>query len=388
MIDLKLLVNVVLMLVLFQWAALGQDFTSGSTGADGDLIFDINNGAIQEFDHLANGHNGIWNFNTITIPSGITVTFPMPYSSATPPVIWLATGDVTIDGILHLNGGTGQENATTPGQEAKGGPGGFAGSLGGGDGYGPGAGEGKNGWTQGNLASFGGVYGNRFLQPLIGGSGGGGVVSGNGRRLGSGGGGGAILISSSGTIDISGEIRCNGGGGRHLQNGCCQSATSAGGSGGGIRLIGTKISGTGSISASPRGRIAIESFDVTQFNVSANPLTYYLNVQPTTTFSTSLGTVRITDIDGNGVSAPALGRTANPDVFFAESGPVIISLECSNIPLGETLTVTVKSTATNTASVSGLSTPLTGTIGMSTASIELTVPAGRGVITAHASWTP
>lgn len=363
------------------------DFASGSTGADGDLIFTVANGATQEFDHLAGTHNGVWNFNTIIVPAGVTVTFPRPFANATPPVIWLAAGSVTIGGTLNLNGEHGKSGAATPGQESKGGPGGFAGGIPGGDGYGPGGGEGLVGSSgPAGQGAYAGAYGNRFLQPLLGGSGGGGAYRPDtGHSISGGGGGGAILVSSSQAIVVTGLISCKAG-----DDVGVGTIASGSGSGGGIRLVADKIAGTGTLTATPNGRIAIEAFDLTEFNVVTNPFDYYINTNPVATFTipTPAADIRVVDVDGNGVSAPALGRTANPDVFFADSGPVTISLECSNVPLGSVLTVVVKSTAPGAAAISGQSTPLAGTVALSTATATLTVPAGRGVIHAYASWTP
>ncbi len=69
------------LMFLFQSIAQTNDFDSGSTGTDGDLMFDIANGTDQVFDHLAAGHEGILNFNSILIPAGVTVTFPAPLSN-------------------------------------------------------------------------------------------------------------------------------------------------------------------------------------------------------------------------------------------------------------------------------------------------------------------
>ena len=376
------------LLILFSAMAQTNDFDSGSTGADGDLIFDIANGASQVFDHLADGHEGVWNFNQIIVPSGVTVTFSRPYRSGTPPVIWLAADDVEIHGTLNLNGSNGQTFADSAGEEAKGGPGGFAGGLGRGDGYGPGGAAGVNG-TKVNAASgkFVAVYGNRFLQPLVGGSGGGGAyaTANQPRPLGGGGGGGAILLSSSGIITITGTISANGGGGV-TDNQLNNITRSGGGSGGGIRLVADKISGSGSLSATPNGRIALEAFNITDMAVSTNPATYYLNLRPTTTFSLPSGTIRVVDIDGNGVGTPALGQTQNPDVFFANSGQVTVTLECTDIPLGTQLTVVAQSTSSEAPFVTAQSTPLAGTLELSIATAQLNVPAGRGVIHAYASY--
>jgi hypothetical protein len=52
--------------------------------------------------------DGIWNFTTIQVPAGVTVRFDK--NAANTPVRWLATGDVTLDGSLILNGERGLRN--------------------------------------------------------------------------------------------------------------------------------------------------------------------------------------------------------------------------------------------------------------------------------------
>ena len=99
--------------------------------------------------------NGIFNFTTINIPSGVTVTFTRNASNT--PVTFLATGDVTIAGTIDISGQNGEDgnSGNVPaGAGGKGGPGGFDGGYGGippnagmsailpGTGLGPGAVEG------------------------------------------------------------------------------------------------------------------------------------------------------------------------------------------------------------------------------------------------------
>ena len=143
--------------------------------------------------------NHVYNFTTVTIPTGVRVKF-IP-NKANTPVFILATGDVTINGNIDLTG----EPFSFPDRSRvapKGGPGGFSGGTGvspgapsnvGGAGNGPGGGAG--GTT--NIGQSAVTVATAELQPLIGGSGQGGGGSENG-----GGGGGAILIASSGTIDL------------------------------------------------------------------------------------------------------------------------------------------------------------------------------------------
>ena len=212
---------VVLLLFLSATAHSGQ-FNSGSTGADGAFNPTTNT-------EVQLPPDGIFNFTTVYVPSGITVTFKK--NATNTPVHILATGNVTIVGTINLNGTSG-----TSIQPGVGGPrgndGGFGGVQGGtgGKGIGPGGGipvsygtgGGGGGGGFGTVGSRGGsygglggdTYGNERIIPMIGGSGGGGG-SGYGNYSGGsgGGGGGAILIASSGSITVSGAITANGGNG-------------------------------------------------------------------------------------------------------------------------------------------------------------------------------
>ncbi|MCZ6804627.1 MAG: hypothetical protein O7D86_12035 [Proteobacteria bacterium] len=186
-------------------------FDSGSTGADGAF----NPTSSQEIQLPA---NGIFNYTTVNIPTGITITYTP--NAANTPVTLLAQGDVVIDGVIDVSGQTGgsiddglpnNSFVLTPG-----GPGGYAGGRGGlppagivgqtdgGTGLGLGGGLGASlcSTSMGGGGSFGtqggndecssrrsSTYGSTALLPFIGGSGGGGGKS-NILLSASGGGGG------------------------------------------------------------------------------------------------------------------------------------------------------------------------------------------------------
>ena len=131
------------MLVLMPGLALG--FDSGSTGADGALNPTVNT-------QLQLPPSGIFNFTSVNIPSGVTVTFKK--NTTNTPVTILASGSVTIDGLLNVSGlsstnvgAAGDGNIGDDGVPGAGGPGGFDGGRGGspqgsgGNGLGPGGGE-------------------------------------------------------------------------------------------------------------------------------------------------------------------------------------------------------------------------------------------------------
>ena len=215
--------KVYLICSLLLWPVLGfgQGFDSGSDGSDGAL--DLNTPGTIIFDPatfsppLDPDGDGIYHFSTINVATGVTVRLGSDILGNR-PVIWLATGDVTIDGILDLNGEPGHTNSAPP-IPSRAGAGGYNGGLGATSfssatpGEGPGGGQGTyNTNSAGHASNSNGamnVYGNVFLQPLLGGSGGGGGATNPG--AGGGAGGGAILIASSTVIDITGGIGANGG---------------------------------------------------------------------------------------------------------------------------------------------------------------------------------
>jgi hypothetical protein len=268
----------------------------GSSGADG--AFDP---AVST--DLQLPPSGVLNFTTVNVRSGVTVRFKR--NTANTPVVILATGNVSIAGIVDVSGDAAPAAGTAgngaigdDGQPGKGGPGGFDGGAGasatatagtkGGYGLGPGGGGygessfpswpcanssgGNVGGSGGSYATAGSnnstasftcgaysftqqpagtTYGSPQLLPLIGGSGGGG--GGGGATFdgaGGGGGGGAILIASNATVNITGSLLANGGKGGDT-GGSGGGAAGGGGSGGAIRIVADTISGNGTLNAKP-----------------------------------------------------------------------------------------------------------------------------------------
>ncbi|MFN0067733.1 MAG: hypothetical protein ACKVYV_08875, partial [Limisphaerales bacterium] len=230
-------------------AAHGQAFDSGSTGAYGPINVSA---ADVTLDVPA---SGIFHATTVNVSGGRTLRFKA--NALNTPVTILATGDVTLSGVISVNGDPGTQNA--PG---KGGPGGFDGGVPGsvgtppGDGQGPGAGRaGENSQNQdgagtaayatrpvaGQSTRHGNAYGSALLIPLAGGSGGGGTVGTPG--FGGGGGGGALLIASSTRIQVNVGARITADGGYNT------SPAVHCGSGGAIRLIAPVVAGNGTLQA-------------------------------------------------------------------------------------------------------------------------------------------
>lgn len=375
-------------------------FVSGSTGVDGAFDPTINT-------ELQLPPDGVFNFTTVNIRSGVTVTFKK--NAVNTPVYILATGDVTIAGTINVNG-----ESTSGTVAGKGGIGGYDGGYGGatnlagGKGLGPGGGNGGpmaytnyyygggGGFgTTGGVYSSGGsggpAYGNARIVPLIGGSGGGGSASySDGSSYGGGGGGGAILIASSGTIAVTGSITANGG----STSGNPLYGYAGGGSGGGIRLIANIIAGNGTINAKggnpsvPNrggyGRIRIEAYTNSRTAGTDPPYSYGL---PSSVFVSNMPSLSITSIAGANVPASPTGSYAQPDIMLPSTttNPVAVNVSASNIPVGTS--VKVRAVPQYGSETTGTST-LSGTVQSSTASVNVNISTTySNVLSAEATYT-
>jgi hypothetical protein len=157
--------------------------------------------------------DNLFNFTTINIASGVTVNMRSSKLRGQ-PVVFLASGAVTIAGTLNLNGANGYD-AGTPASlrvAAEPGPGGYPGGVGATitspaqPGAGPGGGAQCGAYaTQGSSQCGGRIYGNSLLVPLRGGSGGGGSATVNG----SGGGAGGGACAPSGLNTSGGRTHSN-----------------------------------------------------------------------------------------------------------------------------------------------------------------------------------
>lgn len=385
-------------------------FDSGSTGADGAFNPTSNT-------QLQLPPSGIFNFTDVTIPAGVTVTFAKNANNT--PVTMLVSGDVTIDGNLFLNGANG-EFAGGPGNGngGAGGPGGFDGGRGGlrastddnrgGDGQGPGRGEGAPDYVGNSISchhgagasygTFGGngsvvngqgergpVYGNALLLPLIGGSGGGGGGGGtNTVAPGGGGGGGAILIAVSGTVSVNGIILANGGE-AGSNSGTCEAGS---GSGGAIRIVATTIQGEGAINASGNpvgkdggnGRIRLEAENMLRASTTFPNYTFST---PGVILLASVPNIRITSVGG--VTAPATPTGSNDVVLpGVTTNPVAVQFETTDVPLGTTITL-IAAPERGTATTAN-STPVSGSINAGTASANISLPNGNSILSAQTTF--
>jgi hypothetical protein len=313
----KLAVRCILIGILLTAALpVEAQFTSGSTGTDGALDYSSQPpGTTIMFNPATFSHTAtqpVYNFTTITIPSGVTVRLSGAMNPA--PVIWLASGAVQIAGNVDISGSTGgcltPTECRTPSVP---GAGGSPGGVGGGStttppepGLGPGGGAPGTASTDGQGGT---LTGNSLLIPLVGGSGGGGNWGGGG----GGAGGGALLIASSVSINLTGSIYAQGGSSVAGLGG-------GGGSGGAIRLAAPTISGNGtlflfgglyaggcrtdSLNGGP-GVARIESYNGWNFGIhaecnSVSDGAEYL-AAPYSTFISSLGPTTITVTSVNNI---------------------------------------------------------------------------------------
>lgn len=413
--------SLVLIMIMPYWPSLASAaFNSGSTGADGP--FEPTTSIALQIPE-----SGVLNYTTVTIPTGVIVTFKK--NSQNTPVTILATGDVTINGYINLDGSAG--NYIIPGI---GGPGGFDGGQGGAAyqigrrGEGPGGGGGGSpcitnvGWSYsgggGGFANNGNTvnrhgncspgdpgaggysYGNERMLPSIGGSGGGGA-GGTTRFVGGagGGGGGAILIVSSGSISVNGKITSDGGVGATPSNGQDYYSGGGGGSGGSIRLIANTIDGNGIITANggkggdPSAGSAGGIGSVGRIRFEASHVLRTASTSPTITLGypdviIPINIPRLTISSIGGVNSPAVPRgTFNtPDILlpFNTRNPVTIMVTGSNIPTGQTVTVKASPSVGNATSASAT---LEGTEASSSASLSLSIAtAYPSIITASVTF--
>ena len=341
----------------------------GANGTDGvlnitqDTVIDLSQAPTGTWDqdNTANAGKGVYDsskwavifkYQSVTVASGKKLTFKNHGSRA--PVVWLVSGNVTIDGTVSLNGG----NWVPAPLIAEPGPGGFRGGQGGfspgvsaSAGFGPGGGfrlgsQGAGGGfgTDGAGGDMRGLgYGNPSLLPLIGGSGGAGDPDGvnwSPSKYGSGAGGGALLVACAELVSITGVIEANGGGG--TEGGWPWE--SGGGSGGGIRIVCDGLVGTGKLNAlggggwavGGLGRIRLErAVNTNSLQVVPDP-----SVVPISAGSTALvwppsnaPEVRVVSIGGQ--TAPADPRASfgseGADVALPQTNTAEVVIETTNV---------------------------------------------------------
>jgi hypothetical protein len=338
-------------------------------------------------------------------------------NAANTPVTLLVDGNVTIatQATLTVAGDIGTTaNTDNLGRGGNGGPGGGRGGDGayqlvnfatiGGAGLRPGGGLGGTGNGTGTGAGANGTFiGTTDLVPLVAGSGGGGGGStsnapncGGG---GGGGGGGAILIAANGTLTINGILSADGGD-RGVESNTACASRAGGGSGGAIRLLANTIAGVGTINA--RSGVAAPGTRPTTSNgairMEAFANTYPVsNTDPLATRAPGPGplvnvfnpTVQITSVGGQPVPTPPQGSVGGVDLVLPLPGPAAVTFATSGVPVGTTVSVTVKPKVGG-APVSANPPPtLTNCDGNGncTASVNFNLDAGSYYVEARANFT-
>jgi len=333
----------------------------------------------------------VYKYSTINVPAGVTVTFKNHPSN--PPVVWLATGNVTLSGTVSVDGkeivGGPIPTFTQPG------PGGYEGAqpghagLAAGDagrarGFGPGSAPdlSSNGYAAHASASpfvNGSVtYGNSNAQPLTGGSGGGSHIFAGYPAGGSG--AGAILIASDSSIVLgsTGRIQAKSG----------SAVDGANGSGGDIRVrsetittqSGSEINAQGQ---GYRGWVRIEAFTLT--NNATISGSFSATSTPSVVFVTSPPQLRIVAMCGEFAPLEPIAGIMSTEVEFTNGSPCTIDIEAEGIPAGTTVGVRV--IPARGPIVTATSTPLADVGGgLRTATATLTYPPGRSETQLRANW--
>lgn len=401
-----------------------------STGADGALTMTAPGD--YDFDPVAAGLNAagdnVFHFTTITIGQRVRLHLRAKKMKSPGPVVFLASGAVTIAGSLSVAGADGHNGLSDFSQRSPSepGPGGYAGGAGGKPGSigqagaGPGGGGAREGLVldgcpaafagqpaQGTLnrntdqssnrCSAGASYGNVFLQPLIGGSGGSGgtVPSGTSTAGGGGAGGGAIRICSDNSITIPApavgfpfhSIDARGGNGGTGRPGVLNNEFIEGGpgSGGAIHLQAPLVNLSGGYSqflnlmamggssnfnrdVASSGRIRIDANNAVNLTaVYPLPAVGPFRAVPLPPLAP---TVRVLSVQGVGVTAFPANNPASPDVSVSAAGPVAIEVETANIPNGTTARFHVST---------GVATPdlvQDATVAVNRATVNVTLPQG------------
>jgi hypothetical protein len=386
-VKLPFFVALVVSLALWPPVCVQAQVSTGSNGSDG-AFNPTTSMVVDMHDHP----DGIYQYSSVNIPSGVTVTFVTNANNT--PVTWLVQGNCVISGTVDVRGQNGSSN-----QPGQGGPGGGAGGYGGQGlsphpqrGVGLGGGDaGSTSFTRGGNGSYATVgstgnneaapglsYGNKYDLPLRGGSGGGGYfyeLNGGG-----GGGGGAMLIASDSAILLNGMVLASGGyGGGGSYGG-------GGGSGGGIRLLAPRIAGGGGVDCTSNfggsGYVRLDVLDDQFSGLLSGSVTRGFN--PILIAPPQTATLAIQSVAGNAVPVNPTGVLSTPDVTIAgqQANPIPVVVSCANIPLSTPITVVVK--PVNGVMVLGSTVNSTGTLALSTATASLNMPRGGGIIYATA----
>lgn len=327
----------------------------------------------------------VFKYSSVNIPAGVTVTFKNHPSRA--PVVWLVTGDVTVEGTVRLDSTPGSSTA-----HSEPGPGGFRGGLGRddgasdalGSGFGPG-GAGVGGAGGYMTAASGNIYGNTRIVPLIGGSGAGGSTYVAGSRPSAGtGGGGALMIACRNRVTLNGLISC-----RSADNTQLSAQT---GSGGAAKIIADSIVGSGQVDVragtgggGSSGRIRLEATNYTA-SILYQPSSIVVTPDSPVQLwpSGSSPTCRVVSVNGLETPEEPLAMLSAPsaDVIFTAGGSVPVVVETTNLPTTSVVSVRVVPTRGNSITVSATLT--SGDQSSATWTAMATVPTGHSAIQVRA----
>ena len=394
-------------LLLLLWCRAAQaQVNSGSNGSDGAF-----NPTTNTVINMADHPDGIYHYTSVNISNGVGVAF-IPNANNT-PVVWLIQSNCVISGQVSLVGQS-APSGFQAGPGGEGGPGGYRGGNGGVAGSG---GQGPGGGADGGCgepAAFGALptqwngsqyvtitngsslYGNQYLLPLVGGSGGGGGTNalGNCGGGGGGGGGGAILIAASQNIELHGGIVAYGGAGANVSCGYGVGTTGGAGSGGSVRLVASRLAGSGSIYVrgqngcgsryGGKGRVRFDALE----NIFGGQIdgVFSQGFQPIIIPTAGQGAqLTVASVGGVPVSVSPSGQLSTPDAVLSaqQNNPIPIVVRCSNLPLNTQITVSVKPANAPAVSATGFNN--TGTLASSTATVLLNMPRGGGLIYATAA---
>lgn len=331
-------------LLFFALSAVGQTFSSGSTGADGALDLTSGDRTVQLPD------SGILNYTTVNIPAGKFLNFKN--NLANTPVVMLAQGAVTISGVIDVSAPRSRDTSAsfkTPG------PGGFYGGDPGLPGFGPGGGA---------VFSPGQWIGPLSLVPNVGGSGGGGgSVPGSCISIG-GGGGGAITIASSVSIVAGGNTSTIQATGAPNSNNC-NYGTAPGGASGAIRLVSNSINFAASVSASvlrleaPQGALTYNGFGTAPVLATVNPA--IVPSHPPSLSIVSIGGYPVPSYSGSSFSTiDVLLPTQLQD-------PISVVVQATNVPVGSSVSIAFGGSTNATSTTATLA----GTTASSTATVSV-----------------
>lgn len=375
-------------------------FVSGSNGGDGNYNPTTSGYFVPSAFKGTGVANNVFNFKTITIPQGVTITVTAWDDNA--PVYWLASGNVDIEGTLNFAGSPGASYTNDPEDvriPAAAGSGGYAGGVGGNafqnaqPGSGPGGGSAGGNACSGHAAG-GSFSGNQYLIPLVGGSGGGGVsTSSSTFDAGGGAGGGAILIASTTQITVNGTITANGG-----AAGSYTCIYPGGGSGGAIHLVSSTINGTGTITAvggngtngypgtyGGPGMVRLEAYTIGFTGSVGGTLgesVPFSNINFAKTIPTiPPPSVQVTSINGTAITENPF---IFPDIMINSDQPVPLVITGHQVPIGTvpTLVILGEGADQELTCAGGLQ----GTVAASTCTINITYAVGgsRGLV--KATW--